>query len=67
MIVASIVLRNTLFLKASVKKKKRVGFVLDRLVSMEKHWDVIFFSLFFGSEKSLFKLHFITKLCTFYD
>ena len=61
MIVASIVLRNTLFLKASVK---RVGFVLEHLVSMEKHWGVIF-SLFFGPEKSLFILHFISELCTF--
>ena len=34
MIVASIVLCNTLFLKASVKNKC-VGFVLERLVGME--------------------------------
>ena len=50
MIMASIVLRNTLFLKASVKC---VGFVLEHLVSMEKHWGVIF-SLFFGPEKFVY-------------
>ena len=50
MIVASIEMCNTLFLKASVKNK-RVGFVLERLVSMEKTFGRHFFFAFLRVRK----------------
>ena len=59
MIVASIVLRNTLFLKASVK---RVGFVLEHLVSMENIEESFFFAFLRAPKEFVYSSFYLRTL-----